>query len=97
VVRIFCDGLADRSSLSEDEQRRFDPHDSVFMFGLNQEYQFTRTGVIAPSIWVARMRGPGCKFRRPGMQNWRSECRQVQGQDFAELVENLIREEAAAG
>jgi hypothetical protein len=96
VARIYWEGLADRGALSVEERRRFDPLVSVFMGGVNQEYEFAQDGVIAPAIWEARMRGTRWMLRQPGMQNWWSEWRDVYGDDFAEFIEGLIREEAAA-
>ncbi len=97
MARIFWDGLADRSSLSEADRRQFDPLVSIFFAGWNQEYQFAEDGVSGPSVWENRRNGMLRLFQQPGMRQWWNEWRDTYGDDFAEFVDGVFREGEAAG
>jgi hypothetical protein len=97
MARIFWDGIADRSLLSESDRRQFDPLLSLFFAGWNQAYQFAKDGVIGPNVWEARRRGLLRLLRQSGMRQWWNEWRDTYSDDFAEFVDGLIREGEAAG
>ena len=96
MTRIYWDGLADRSSLSEADRRRFDVVINMSLTSFNQEYQFAADGVIGAAAWSTRVRGYRWFFRYPGLRHWWSERRDLFGDEFAEFVDGLIREAEAA-
>ena len=57
VARIYWDGCADCSSLSEADQQRFDPLLFMFLNGWNQKFHFAAEGVVGPAVWDNRLRG----------------------------------------
>jgi hypothetical protein len=96
VARIFREGLADRSSLSEDDMQRFNLLLSMAFSGWNQEYQFTADGVIGRPVWENRMLTMRRVLPLPGYRQWWTENGDLYPEDFRELVEGLIREGEAA-
>jgi hypothetical protein len=97
VARIFREGMADRSSLSEDDTQRFD-----FLLGLaftawNQEYQFVADGVIGRSVWENRMRTMRRVVPLPGYRQWWTEWGDTYPDEYRNLVDDLLREGEAAG
>jgi hypothetical protein len=97
VARIYFEGVADRSSLSESDRRRFDSLITIQLAGFNQEFQFDKDGVIGPVVWDYRKRAYRWAFQQPGMQQWWSEWRGIYGVEFQGFVDGLIREGEAAG
>ncbi len=97
IARIYWEGLADRSALSEADRRRFDPLVGVFVGGVHQEHQFAQDGVIAPSIWESRTKGTRGMLQQPGMQQWWAEWQLTYPDGFVEFMDGLIREGEAAG
>ena len=96
LTRIYWDGLADRSSLSEADRRRFDPVINMTLTGFSQEYQFAADGIIGPAVWNTRVRGYRWFFRNPGLRHWWSEWRDLFDDDFGRFIDGLIREGEAA-
>jgi hypothetical protein len=97
VARIYDAGLADRSSLSELDGRRFDTMMGMWVSGWNQEFQFFIDGAMSPSVWESRKRVMLMLFQQSGMRTWWSQYREIYDDAFAESVEGLIREGKAAG
>ena len=96
VARIFREGMADRSSLSEDDMQRFDLLLEMAFTGWNQEYQFAADGVIGRSVWENRMRSMCRLLPLPGYRQWWTENGDLYPEDFRNLVDGLIREGEAA-
>ncbi|MBW2424470.1 MAG: hypothetical protein JRG86_09485 [Deltaproteobacteria bacterium] len=97
VARIYEAGLADRSSLSEVDRRRFDTLVSMWVGGWNQEFQFSIDGVISPSVWESRTRTMRWYLHQPGMKQFWGEWREMYARDFIDFLDGLIREGEAAG
>ena len=97
VARIFREGSAERSSLSEDDLLRFDVLLGIAFGGWNQEYQFAGDGVIGRSVWENRMRTMRRVLPRPGYRQWWTEWEDLYPDEFRDLVNGLIREGEAAG
>ncbi len=96
-ARIYSDGMADRSSIPDVDQLRFDALIGMLMANLNQEYQFAQDEVIAPGVWVQRERTFRMLFRLAGLQQWWREWRGIYDDDFVKFMDGLIREGEAAG
>ncbi len=97
VARIFREGMADRSSLTEDDMQRFDSLLAMMFGAYNQEYQFVADGVIGRLIWENRIRSMRLLFRRPGYRQWWTEWGDLYSDEFGDFVDGLIREGEAAG
>ncbi len=97
VARIYSAGMADRSSMPEEDQLRFDALIGMLMNLHNQEHQFAQDEVIAPAVWVTRQRAVRTLFRLAGMKHWWNEWRDIYGDAFRDYVDGLIREGEAAG
>ena len=96
VARIFREGMADRSSLSEDDMQRFDTLLSISFTGWNQECQFVADGVIGRSVWENRMRTMRRVLPLPGYRQWWTEWGDTYSDEFRRLVDGLIRQGEAA-
>jgi hypothetical protein len=92
VARIYWDGMADRSSLSEADQRRFDALVAMNFNQWNQEHQFAGDGVISPGVWDSRTRTLRRFLQLQGLRQWWNEWRDMYGDEFCEFVDGLIRE-----
>ena len=97
VARIYREGMADRSSLSEEDQQRFDSPIGMFFGGWNQENQFAADGVIGAAVWTNQVRVMRRLLRQPGMRQWWSQWRDIYGDEFGDIVDDVIREGEAAG
>jgi hypothetical protein len=97
VARIFREGMADRSSLSEDDMQRFDALLTMVFTALSQEYQFFVDGVMARSIWENRTLSLRRVLLLPGYRQWWTEWGDTYPDEFRNLVDGLIREGEAAG
>ena len=96
VARIVREGMADRSSLSEDDLQRFNMLLGMAFTGWNQEYQFAADGVIGRSVWENRMGIMRRVLPLPGYRQWWSEWEDTYDDGFRGLVDGLIREAEAA-
>ncbi len=96
VSRIVREGMADRSSLSEDDLHRFNMLLGMAFTGWNQEYQFAADGVIGRSVWENRKRTMRRVLPLPGYRQWWNEWGDFYSDDFRELIDGLIREGEAA-
>ena len=96
VARIVREGMADRSSLPEDDMQSFDALLGMAFNGLNQEYQFVADGVMGRSVWENRMRSMRRVLQLPGYRQWWTEWRDLYSDEFRRLVDGLIREFEAA-
>ncbi len=96
VARIFREGMADRSSLSEDDMQRFDCLLAISFTGHNQEYQFVADGVIGRAVWENRIRSMRRLLRLPGYRQWWTEWGDLYSDEFRSLIDGLIRESEAA-
>ncbi len=96
VARILREGMADRSSLSEDDMQRFDALLHMGFTANSQEYQFFVDGVMAPSIWENRTLSVRRFLRLPGYRQWWTEWGDIYPEEFRNLVDDLIREGEAA-
>ena len=92
VSRIFYDGMAEPSSLSEADQGRFNALIGMLMANLNQEYQFAQDGVIATTVWVQREQTFRMLLQQPGFRQCWNQLRGIYGDEFGEFVDGLIRE-----
>ena len=92
LARIYLDGIADRSSLSEGDRLRFEALVTMWFNGWNQEYQFAADGVISPAVWNARRRSIGRLAELPGVRQTWSEWRGTYGDEFIDYMDGLIRE-----
>jgi hypothetical protein len=97
VSRIVREGMADRSSLSEDDLHRFNMLLNMAFTGWNQEYQFAADGVIGRSVWENRMRIMRRVLPLPGYRQWWAEWGDTYPDEYRNLVDGLIREGEAAG
>ena len=97
VARIFREGMADRSSLSEDDMQRFDALLTMGLTANSQEYQFFVDGVMARSIWEHRTLGLRRMFRLPGYRQWWNEWGDTFPEEFQNVIDGLIREGETAG
>ena len=97
VARILREGMADRSSLSEDDMQRFDALLYMGFTANSQEYQFFVDGVMARSIWEHRTRSLRRMFRLPGYRQWWNEWGDIYPEEFQNVIDGLIREGEAAG
>jgi len=70
LARIYWDGLADRDSLSEADQRRFDP----LLMGVTetnrQLLRFARDGLISSEVWQDQEASMRWMAQQPGVQQW---------------------------
>ena len=96
VARIFREGMADRSSLSEDDTQRFDMLLGMGFTSWNQEYQFVSDGVIGRSVWENRMGTMRRVLPLPGYRQWWTEWGDLYSDEFRRLVDGMIREGEAA-
>ena len=96
VARIVREGMADRSSLSEDDLLRFNFLLGMAFTGWNQEYQFAADGVIGRSVWENRMRTMRRVLPLPGYRQWWTEWGDTYSDEYRRLVDGLIREGEAA-
>jgi hypothetical protein len=96
VARIYFDGLADRSSLSEADQRRFDPLVAMHLQGNQQHYRFVRDGVMNHELWEDEVQALRWSAQQPGIRQWHSLWRHTLGNDFNKFFDGLIREGEAA-
>ena len=77
VARIFREGRADRSSLSDDDLQRFDSLLGMAFTAQNQEYQFVTDGVMGRSSgWQEHWRASLSRQRR-GEAYVGSKCRMI--------------------
>jgi len=97
VARILREGMADRSSLSEDDMQRFDALLGMAFTANNQEYQFFVDGVVARSIWENRTLALRRQLRLPGFRQWWTEWGDIYPEEFQNVIDGLIREGEAAG
>jgi hypothetical protein len=93
LSRIWWEGMADRSALSEAEQQRFDPLLGMQTNGLQQHFRLSRDGIISSEIWNDMVQGHRWNVRNPGWLQW---WHQYEGDiyigDFRDFVDDLIRE-----
>jgi hypothetical protein len=92
VGRIYREGGADRSSLSEGDRTRCDAILSMEFHGLNQEHEFAAEDLIGPRLWQSRVRFMRRTLQQPGTREWWNEERGILDDDFREFVDGLIRE-----
>jgi len=97
VARIFREGMADRSSLSEDDMQRFDALLTMGITANSQEYQFFVDGVMARSIWENRTLALRRVLPLPGYRQWWTEWGDMYPEEFQNVIDGLIREGEAAG
>ncbi len=96
VSRIFWDGIADRSSLSEADRRRFDPLLSILFIGNRENYKYYRDGMISRETWDGYEQGLRWQLQQPGVREWWREWNRVLPSEFRDFVEGVIREVEAA-
>ena len=96
VSRIFWDGIADRSSLSEADRRRFDPLVSMWFTGHRENYKFYRDEMISRETWDGYEQAMRWQLQQPGMREWWREWNRVLPREFRDFVEGVIREVEAA-
>jgi hypothetical protein len=97
VARIFREGMADRSSLSEDDMQRFDALLTMGLTANSQEYQFFVDGVMARSIWENRTLGLRRVLPLPGYREYWNVWGDTYPEEFRNVIDGLIREGEAAG
>jgi hypothetical protein len=96
VARIFREGMADPSSLSEDDMLRFEALLGMQFTAYNQEYQFVSDGVMGPAIWKNRIQTMRRMLSMPGFREWWTEWEDLYPEEFRNVVDGLIREGEAA-
>ncbi len=96
VSRIFWDGIADRSSLSEADRRRFDPVISMQFAGYSQQHEYSLRGLADTRAWKTQQRGMHWQLEQPGVRQWWREWRGTFAEEFQHFVDGLIREGEAA-
>jgi hypothetical protein len=98
LSRIWWDGCADRNSLSESDQRRFDPLVAVQIQGLQQHFRFSREGIISAETWKDHEHPFLQWAQQPGIHQWWTQwgAWSFRG-DFKDYFEMMMREGEAAG
>jgi hypothetical protein len=89
--RIYWDGLADRSALSEPDRRRFDPLLTAQFSILIQQSGFAQDGIADPRLWEQQVEGLRWSLRQPGVTQWWRDWGMNMGHEFREFVDGLIR------
>jgi hypothetical protein len=72
-LSAYREGIADRSSLSDDDLQRFDALLGMAFTGWNQEHQFVADGVVGHAVWQTRTRSLRRLVGQPGWVQWWSE------------------------
>ena len=96
MTRIYWDGLADRSALSELDRRRFDPLLMSQFYVAVQQYGFAEDGISDPHVWEQQLEGLRWTLRQPGARQWWCEWGAIQSSKWREFIDGLIREGEAA-
>ncbi|MBW2423671.1 MAG: hypothetical protein JRG86_05450 [Deltaproteobacteria bacterium] len=97
LARIYWEGLADRSSLSEADLRRFDPLLTFYLQAESQQFLFNREGIGSPEAWEHVENALRWDFAWPGYREWFREWGHIFPSKFREYAEGLIREAEATG
>jgi hypothetical protein len=96
LARIWYDGSADRESLSDSDRQRFDAIMTMYVRGVNQEYQFAQDGVITPAAWASRDWWARFAFVEPGVRGYWQTYGERFDKGFRDYVDGLIRRGEAA-
>ncbi len=97
AMLVLRAGYADRESLTEVEQERFDAFLDLTTRILQKDYLVAQDGAMKLSLWHGEQRGIAWVLRQPGSQQWWDEYRFTFSDEFGEFVDGLIREGEAAG
>jgi hypothetical protein len=97
VSRILWEGIADRASLSEADQRRFDHMMEMTFQGHLQQFEFICAGIALPLGAERRERGLRRQMQQPGPRQWWGESGRDYPLAFRDYVDGLIREGEADG
>jgi hypothetical protein len=95
--RIYWDGLADRDSLSEADQRRFDPLITAVTEMNRHVLRAHRDGLVTDEVWADTIEGMRFLSQQRGFQQWWARWRHNFGGHYVETFDRLIREGETAG
>jgi hypothetical protein len=96
MARIFWEGMADRSSLSEPDRRRYDPLMYIIMSGHGENFRLNRDGVFRPEEWESKRRELAYVVQSPGIQSYWADHRGIFDDTFGRFVDGMISEAQAA-
>jgi hypothetical protein len=91
VARIFWQGLADLSSLSEADRQRFNPLLTLVFQGLSHRHQFAREGVAGQGTLEEVNTSLNFLSGYPGGRQWWRDWGHSFNQQFRDYVDRLIR------
>ena len=97
LSRIYFDGLADPASLSEPDQRRFNPLIGIQITGFQQQFRLARDGSLGSEVWADMEQAQRWLAQQSGMKQWWLQWRNLYGEDFGDYMDGLMREGEAAG
>lgn len=92
VASIIEEGDKDRSGLSKDKRKRYDAFQSIrFRHYDNLHYQY-RHDLLEESRWQPLQNALAHHLQKPGVVSSWNQYRKTLNMEFAEYVENLIRD-----
>jgi len=97
MMRLYFEGLADCTSLSEADRRRFDTFFDQNFRGFLANWRFAQAGILDEAVWEYDRNGQAWHLQQPGVQQWWNEFRFLYGDEFGAFVDGLIRKGEAAG
>jgi hypothetical protein len=92
VARIYWDGLADRSSLTEEDLHRFDPLMMMQFEAFSQQYFFHRQALSSADAWEMAEVGFKWSLEQRGYRQWWKTWKRVFPTDFGRYVDALVEE-----
>ncbi len=96
VARLFLEGGADRESLSEIDQRRFDSMMAMMFEGLNNQFEFIEDGLVGARVWERQQLIIPRIFQQLGVQSYWRDWREVHSRRFRDYIDDLVGEGEAA-
>jgi hypothetical protein len=96
LARIYWEGLADRDSLSEADQRRFDPLVTATTEMNRQVLRSYHDGLISQEVWADQSVGMRWLAQQPGFRQWWALWRDNFGGEYLQTFDRLIREAETA-
>jgi len=92
VSRIFFDGVADPSTLSERDHRRFDSLMNSLVANQEQAWRFHNEGAIDGEQWEAMLSFLRWVTHQPGFVEYWATWRSTSPAGFAQVVDRVSRE-----
>ena len=96
MARIYWQGIADRSDLSEEDRQRFDPLLGMHMANTQLQLRLMRDGILNPGIWTDLQAGMQWTVQQPRFEQWWDQWAKNYSGDFRAYIGGLIHGGEAA-